>query len=276
MLARGHQKEYGLRVLFGLSLALFSAGITSCHETQPQKVAAPASEPAATSGSVSETKASSAVIGIPSSFQVPSDYQTEQRPWKARSGYTLLLAKGPSSAVAGTAILGLAKDGGVVAQATDKDENCDLPQDSLYSGKDGTACEVTLDLAPYRIGDNEFAFGTRWKENETFPAGESNAEELRLWRVDAGKLRKILETRMEDSDEQRGPNEESDTKCTLSVSEEKTLDYFDLLKRCAASSGPLIDDPETHQATGTKKSSSRTLFKWDGSKYAEQKGGAGR
>lgn len=125
-------------------------------------------------------------------------------------GSTLLLASGLSSAVAGTAFLGLLKDGVVVALGTDKDENCDLAHDSLSSGgKEGTACEVVLDLAPSRIGDNEFAFGIRWKEDATFPACENNGIELRLWRVNAGKLKKILETSMEDSDEQRGPNDAS-------------------------------------------------------------------
>ena len=81
---------------------------------------------------------------------------------------------------------------------------------------------------------------------------------------------------MEDSDEQRGRNEGSDTKCTVSVSGEKTLEYFDLVKRCAGSSGPLIGDPENRPATDTKKISTRTFFRWEGSKYAEQKGFAGQ
>ena len=275
MLASVHRKSCSSRALFSLSLLLLSAGIASCHEKETQKVSVPASVAAAASGSVSRSTVSSTALGIPSGFRVPPGYTTEQKPWKANPGYTVLLASGSSSAVAGTAILGLLKDGVVVAQATDKDENCDLTQDSLYSGRDGTACEVALDLAPYRIGDNEFAFGIRWKEDATFPAGENNSIELRLWRVDTGKLKKILETRMEDNDEQRGPNDESDTNCTVSVTGEKTLDHFDLVKRCAGSSGPLVEDPEDRPARVTKKISTRTLFRWDGSKYAEQEGLAG-
>ena len=199
-------------------------------------------------------------------------FRLERKRWKANPGYTVLLATGQDSDIAGTIVLGLVKDGAVVATATDKDEDCDLAQDNLYSGKDGTACTVVLDLAPYRIGDNEFAFGIRWKEDQTFPAGENNAEELRLFRFDAGNLRKILETRMGDSDEQRGPNEGSEAKCTLSVSGEKTLDHFDLVKRCTGSSGPLMDDLDNTSPAATKKSRSLMIYKWDGAKYAEQKG----
>ena len=270
MLASVHQKDCTVRALAGLLLLLLPAGIASCHKREVT-----ASGSAAASDWVSSSSVSFTALGIPSSFRVPPGYTTEQKPWKANPGYTVLLASGPSNAVAGTAVLGLLKDGVVVAQSTDKDENCDLPQDGLYSGRDGTACEVVLDLAPYRIGDNEFAFGIRWKEDETFPAGENNSAELRLWRVDKGKLQEVLETRMEESDEQRGPNEGSNTNCTISVSGEKTLAHFDLVKRCTGSSGPLVDDPEKRPATDTKKTSARTIFRWNGSNYAEQKGLAG-
>lgn len=276
MQASVHWQNCKRRALLGLSLMLLSAGMSSCHQHETQKVSIPASGSAAASDSIPRSTVGSPTTGISPRFRVPLGYTTEQKPWKENPGSTVLLASGPSSAVVGTAFLGLLKDGVVVAFGTDKDENCDFAHDSLYSdGKEGTACEVVLDLAPYRIGDNEFAFGIRWKEDATFPAGENNAVKLRLWRVDAGKLKKILETSMEDSDEQRGPNDASEMKCTVSVSGEKTLDHFDLVKRCGGTSGPLVEDPEDRPAKVTKKISSRTLFRWNGSMYAEQKGFAG-
>jgi hypothetical protein len=235
------------------------AGIMSCHTNQQP----PVSEP--------RPQAKNVATDVARKISDPSSSKNEQKAWKENPGYTVLLTSAPSSDLANKAVLTVLKDGAVVAQATDKDKSCDLADDYLYGGKDGTACSVALDLAPYRISESEFAIGVRWHQDETFPAGENNAEVLRLWRLSAGMLSKILDTQMRDSDEQRGPNEESEERCTLNVSETKSLGYDDLVKKCTSVTGPLMDDPDDRQDRPTRSSSIETLFKWDGSKYVEQK-----
>ncbi|MBV8962812.1 MAG: hypothetical protein JO068_21130 [Hyphomicrobiales bacterium] len=199
----------------------------------------------------------------------------EVKPWKALHGaFVALMYIGiPGGETVRTQRLHptlavVREEGGalsLVARVETEEPRCrELPPDQteLELNLDGGDCPAMhLDLAPYRISPTETALGLRTKTHEVFPAGESEAEKLTLFRILGHTLKPIFSAEMMYSDEQRGPGDLTTSESTLQVSEQKTSGYFDLVLVETTRSEKIFDTNYSR----TKRTQRR--FSWQGGRY---------
>jgi hypothetical protein len=157
---------------------------------------------------------------------------------------------------------GLGKD---CRQQSEVEKDSDHPAPTI----DGSLCqEFDFDLAHYRITPTETAIGIRTKYHDIYAAGEGDYEDLTLFDVAGHKLTPIFSEIMNDSSEERGPNEMNSSKATLQISAQQTRGHFDLVLVEKNRTEALVDDPSAgHPSKGTK----RRRFAWSGSAYVEAK-----
>ncbi|MEO7114215.1 MAG: hypothetical protein ABI183_27485 [Polyangiaceae bacterium] len=150
---------------------------------------------------------------------------------------------------------------GTAKIAVDPDA-CDAP-----TGNDDDAPELALDLAPYRITDQERAIGVRVTCHQTFPAGEASRSELVLFARSAASAKASLEDvfriSVADHEEQRGPGDAIDELATVSVLPRKTAGHFDLSVRRTTTIASL--DATAGRPAKTRVATMR--FVWNGSRY---------
>ena len=233
-------------------------------------------------------------IGLPELAHDPH-LQLQTKPWRARPGsfVALVFFTSPSNAIDDgtevvrtprlqpTLILLEPSNGHLVASAqsditTGTGEECrELSQveksNSADEGveTDGDFCkELNLDLAPYRITSTEIAIGVRTKYHGVYPAGESDSEGLALFQVAGNRLAKIFSENMQDSSEERGPNEMLSSTNVLRVGPTKTAGHFDLVLVRHNRVEPLLDDAGSPPPKSTLE---KRKFVWNGSAYKEAK-----
>jgi hypothetical protein len=124
--------------------------------------------------------------------------------------------------------------------------------------------ELDPDFARYELRAGDIAFGVRLGLTVDFPAGENASRTLYLFRQDGTKLVEILHTLVQESDEQRGPNDLRESTGVVAVALETTGGFHDLLVHTEWSSRPLVtDDPHPKARTGH----SSVRWRWDGVRY---------
>ncbi len=124
--------------------------------------------------------------------------------------------------------------------------------------------ELDLDFARYELREGDMAFGVRLGLTVEFPAGENDSRTLYLFRPDGAELVEVLHTRVQETDEQRGPNELRESTRIVAVAPETTGGFHDLLVHAQWTLGPLVtDDPHPQQ----RKGHSSQRWRWDGRRY---------
>jgi hypothetical protein len=127
-----------------------------------------------------------------------------------------------------------------------------------------TRPELDLDFARYELRGLDVAFGLRLGLTVEFPAGENDSRTLYLFRQHGTELVEVLHTRVQETDEQRGPNELRESSSIIAVAPETTGGFHDLVIYHQWSSRLLVtDDPHPKARTG--HSSQR--WRWDGARY---------
>ena len=124
--------------------------------------------------------------------------------------------------------------------------------------------ELDLDFARYELRAGDIAFGVRLGLTVEFPAGENDSRTLYLFRPDGTELVEVLHTRVQETDEQRGPNELRESTRIVAVAPEMTGGFHDLLVHTQWSSGPLVTDDSHPQQL---KGHSSQRWRWDGRRY---------
>ncbi len=124
--------------------------------------------------------------------------------------------------------------------------------------------DLDLDFARYELRESDIAFGVRLGLTIEFPAGENESRTLYLFRQDGTELVEVLHTRVQETDEQRGPNELRESTRIIAVAPETTAGFHDLLVHAQWTSGPLITDAPHPQQ---RKGHSSQRWRWDGRRY---------
>jgi hypothetical protein len=124
--------------------------------------------------------------------------------------------------------------------------------------------DLDLDFARYELREGDMAFGVRLGLTVEFPAGENDSHTLYLFRPDGAELVEVLHTRVQETDEQRGPDELRESTRIVAVAPETTGGFHDLLVHTQWSSGPLVTD-DSHPRQRKGHSSQR--WRWDGRRY---------
>lgn len=123
---------------------------------------------------------------------------------------------------------------------------------------------IQLDLAPYRIRDDEFAFGVRL--STTYYGGASSSwTTLHLFRLAENKITKILEIEANNRSNTRGENTEIFSKSIVQMSPITENDFYDLIIKTTKGE-ELTESGKVIQ----QKKSSKTFY-WNGVKYEAKK-----
>ncbi len=196
----------------------------------------------------------------------------EIKPWKAFEGAFVALMYIDAGEVMRTQrlrpTLGVMREEGgrlsLLARAEIEEPSCrEADQRELEPNLNGDDCPAMhLDLAPYRISPTETALGLRIRVHSVFPAGESEAEKLTLFRIVGNRLKPIFSAEMMLRDAQRGPGDLTTSESTLQVTGQKTSGYFDLLLVESTRFEKLLDSGDGR----TKRTQHR--FRWQGDGYA--------
>lgn len=107
-----------------------------------------------------------------------------------------------------------------------------------------------FDLAPYRLNENETAFGLRTAVYEMYTGGEGRDGFLELLRAKDGRIEPILSTLMDSAFFPRGEEPVDPKTTTIHVLPTKTNGVFDLKK--------------------SVRSGGRAIFRWNGRAYETQ------
>ena len=197
-----------------------------------------------------------------SSLKLDPHSEIVEKSWAANSNHGLAAVIGPNRLVKIVVI----KNGALVAQSNLAHDCSTVSANKHPAEMDGVApCgHFKFDLAAYKLKDGDVAFGLRWTEHSTFPAGESETDHLALFELSGLVVRQILNTKMVYSDIQRGQGDSNDSNCLIKVLGTSTLGYHDFEKSCRSKTTELGKLDQTRRSRH-----STTIIRWDGQTYVE-------
>jgi hypothetical protein len=218
------------------SLAAKDAAIAAAAASDPCLPPAAPEPPSASTGPVEQAIARA--IGAPLSA-----YAVTVRPWALRPGFSLALVAPrcfPAPAPLQVHVVLLDEQASTVTAAA---TGAFAPSVETHPAWTLDHPDYKLDLAPYEIRKGDFAFGVRFAYRTQFPAGENTREQLFLFRQEGARLVDILDVLVSLSDEQRGPDDTTDSSTVLIiVAPETTRGFRDLLLRTRSVTSPLPGD----------------------------------
>ncbi len=125
--------------------------------------------------------------------------------------------------------------------------------------------QFSVDRRAYELRKGEFAVGIRFTFTTEFPAGENTTETLYLYRLNDGKIVRVLRLDVANDDRQRGPNDRVVARTALEVLPTESQGLRDLRVRSTFQRGHLVEDG----SVTTERRTSRLI--WNGTSYDQAK-----
>ncbi|MFN8846531.1 MAG: hypothetical protein ACK5W9_06740 [Bdellovibrionales bacterium] len=127
-----------------------------------------------------------------------------------------------------------------------------------------------LDLAKYQLTDTQTAIGVRFNYILEFPAGQNQSEILYLLRVNSSTFEQVFHAPVAEGDVQRGPDDASSMKATVSISSQKTNSMHDIVLKEKWELKSLLQNEDGEPDLKSKKCKGTKTYKWINNQYSTQ------